>query len=72
MQLWRVWLLTPEITLVALSVLLGKKLGGTRGIVASLAGLLVPSAAITCLVAALFKQLEQVVLDILKGAHPHI
>lgn len=59
LRLWNLTLLTPGINLVALTVLLGKKMGGTRGIIASLAGLLLPSATITCLLAALFVQIEQ-------------
>src|SRR5436305_1556777 len=58
-HLWNLCILTPGINLVALTVLIGKKLGGTRGIIASLAGMLVPSAAITCLLAVIFKQIEQ-------------
>jgi chromate transporter len=59
LHLWNLCLLTPGINLLALTILLGKKLGGTRGIIASLAGLLLPSASITCLLAALFVQIEQ-------------
>ncbi|HEX6776951.1 MAG TPA: chromate transporter, partial [Ktedonobacterales bacterium] len=59
LRLWNLCLLTPGINLIALTILLGKKLGGTRGIIASLAGLLLPSATITCLLAALFVQIEQ-------------
>src|SRR6059058_1868537 len=72
MHLWNLCLLTPGINLVALTVLIGKKLGGTRGIVASLAGLLVPSATITCLLAAIFKQIEHVaaVQAVLRGVIP--
>jgi chromate transporter len=46
--------LTPGINLIALTILIGRKLAGARGIAASLAGLLLPSAAITCLLAAFF------------------
>jgi chromate transporter len=72
LHLWNLCLLTPGINLVALTVLIGKKLGGTWGIVASLAGLLVPSATITCLLAALFKQIEHVaaVQAVLRGVVP--
>jgi chromate transporter len=72
MHLWGLCLLTPGINLVALTVLIGKKLGGTRGIVASLAGMLLPSAAITCLLAAIFKQIEHVaaVQAVLRGVIP--
>jgi chromate transporter len=72
MHLWNLCLLTPGINLVALTVLIGKKLGGTWGIVASLAGLLLPSATITCLLAAIFKQVEHVaaVQAVLRGVIP--
>src|SRR5438105_6949448 len=71
-QLLNLCILTPGINLVALTVLIGKKLGGTRGIIASLAGMLVPSAAITCLLAVIFKQIEHVaaVQAVLRGVIP--
>lgn len=50
--------LTPGINIIALNILIGRKLAGPRGIVASLAGLLLPSAAITCLLAALVTRFE--------------
>jgi chromate transporter len=70
--LWNLCILTPGINLVALTVLIGKKLGGTRGIVVSLAGLLLPSATITCLLAAIFIQIEHVaaVEAIFRGVIP--
>jgi chromate transporter len=70
--LWNLCILTPGINLVALTVLIGKKLGGTRGIVVSLAGLLLPSATITCLLAAIFIQIEHVaaVQAIFRGVIP--
>lgn len=46
--------LTPGINQIALTILIGRKLAGAGGIAASLAGLLLPSAAITCLLAAIF------------------
>jgi len=72
LHLWNLCLLTPGINLLALTVLLGRKLGGTRGILASLAGLLLPSAAITCLLAALFQQIEHIaaVQAVLRGVVP--
>src|SRR5437588_10740656 len=72
MHLWNLCIFTPGINLVALTVLIGKKLGGTWGIVASLAGMLLPSAAITCLLAVVFKQIEQVaaVQAVLRGVIP--
>jgi len=72
LHLWNLCLLTPGINLVALTILIGKKLGGTWGIAASLAGMLLPSAAITCLLTALFKQIEHVavVQEVLRGVVP--
>ena len=71
-HLWNLCILTPGINLVALTVLIGKKLGGTWGIVVSLAGLLLPSATITCLLAALFIQIEHLaaVQAIFRGVVP--
>src|SRR6516164_2424606 len=70
--LWNLCILTPGINLVALTVLIGKKLGGTWGIAISLAGMLLPSAAITCLLAAIFLQIENVaaVQAIFRGVIP--
>jgi chromate transporter len=72
LRLWNLCLLTPGINLLALTVLLGKKMGGTSGIIASLAGMLLPSATITCLLAALFVQIEQApaVQAVLRGVIP--
>jgi len=71
-HLWNLCILTPGINLVALTVLIGKKLGGTWGIIVSLAGMLLPSATITCLLAATFKQIEFVpaVQAVLRGVIP--
>src|SRR5947209_2752722 len=57
-RLWSLCILTPGINLVALTILIGRKLGGAWGIVISLAGLLLPSAIITCLLTAGFKTVE--------------
>jgi chromate transporter len=57
-MLWNLCLFTPGINLVALTVLIGRQLGGIRGIAASLAGLLLPSAAVTCLLAAAYKAVQ--------------
>lgn len=71
-RLWNLCLLTPGINLIAVTVLIGKRLGGVRGIVASAAGLLVPSATITCLLAALFVQVAHLaaVQAIVRGVVP--
>jgi chromate transporter len=72
MHFWNLCLLTPGINLIALTILIGKKLGGTRGIIVSLAGLLVPSALITCLLTALFTQIEHIpaVQSVVRGVVP--
>lgn len=64
--------LTPGINLIALTILIGKKLGGWRGIAASLAGLLGPSSVITCLLAAFFLRVagHPTVGAILRGVVP--
>jgi chromate transporter len=48
--------LTPGINLIALTILIGRKLAGWWGIAASLAGMLLPSTAVTCVLAAAFTQ----------------
>ncbi len=70
--LWNLCILTPGINLVALTVLIGKKLGGTWGIAISLAGLLLPSAAITCLLTVIFLQIENIaaVESVFRGVIP--
>ena len=70
--LWNLCILTPGINLVALTVIIGKKLGGNWGIVISLAGMLLPSAAITCLLTAIFLQVENVaaVQAVFRGVVP--
>lgn len=53
-RFWNLCQFTPGINLLALTVLIGRKLGGPWGIVVALAGLLLPSATITCVLAAGF------------------
>lgn len=71
-HLWSLCILTPGINLVSLTVLIGRKLGGASGIVISLAGLLLPSAIITCLLTAGFKTVENLpaVQAIVRGVVP--
>lgn len=71
-RLWSLCLMTPGINIIAVTVLIGRKLGGFWGIIASLVGLLLPSAAITCLLTAGFKLVENshVVQAILQGVIP--
>jgi chromate transporter len=69
---WSLCVFTPGINLVALTVLIGRRLGGTRGIVASLVGMLLPSAFITCLLTAGFQliQHDPNVQAVLRGVIP--
>ena len=59
LRLWGLCQLAPGINLIALAALLGKRLGGVRGIIVSLLGMLAPSGAITCLLAAIFVEIER-------------
>lgn len=72
LRLWNLCQLTPGINLIAIAILLGKRLGGARGIIVSLAGMLLPSATITCLLAAFFLRVEGVaaVQAALRGVIP--
>jgi chromate transporter len=69
---WNLCILTPGINLLAVTVLIGRKLGGAAGIAVSLAGLLLPSALITCLLTVGFKSVEHIpaVQAILRGVVP--
>ena len=71
-RLWNLCILTPGINLIALTVLIGRKLGGAWGIAISLAGLLLPSALITCLLTVGFKSVENLpaIQAILRGVVP--
>jgi len=57
---WSLCGITPGTSQIAMSILIGRKLGGTPGIVASLIGFLLPSTVITYLLAAGFQRLESV------------
>jgi chromate transporter len=69
---WNLCLFAPGINLVALTILIGRKLGGIPGIFSSLAGMLIPSATITCLIVAGFQQVEHnhITQAVLKGVVP--
>jgi chromate transporter len=47
--------IAPGMNLIALTALLGRRLGGAAGVAAALLGLLIPSVALTILLAALLK-----------------
>lgn len=72
LHLWGLCVFVPGVNMISFTVLVGRKLGGVRGIIASLGGLLVPSAAITCLLAALFQHIEgrAAVQHVLRGVIP--
>jgi chromate transporter len=72
MHLWNLCIFTPGINLVALTILIGRKLGGAWGIVVSLAGMLLPSGLITCLLAAGFQLIQHIptVQAIVRGVVP--
>src|SRR5712691_11795093 len=44
MHFWNLCLLAPGTNIIALTILIGKKMAGTRGIIVSLTGMLLPSA----------------------------
>ncbi len=69
---WNLCVLTPGINLIAVTVLIGRKLGGAGGIAVSLAGMLLPSALITFLLTVGFKSVEHIaaVQAILRGVVP--
>lgn len=69
---WNLSVMAPGINLVGITILIGRKLGGWRGVSASLSGLLMPSAAITCLLTAAFLGVERfpVTQAMLQGVVP--
>ncbi len=69
---WNLCVMAPGINLVGMTILIGRKLGGWQGVCASLSGLLVPSAAITCLLTAAFLGVERfpVTQAMLQGVIP--
>ncbi|HVB22468.1 MAG TPA: chromate transporter [Ktedonobacteraceae bacterium] len=71
-HLWGLCLMAPGINIIAVTILIGRKLSGFWGIIASLVGLLLPSAAITCLLTAGFQLVENshIVQAILQGVIP--
>ncbi len=55
---WSLSQISPGIILVAMSLLMGRRLGGTAGMILSLVGILVPSAAITVILTAGFALIQ--------------
>ncbi len=71
-QLWSLCQLAPGINLVAICILLGKRFGGRWGIGIALAGFLLPSGSITCLLAALYASIARfaAVQAVVRGVVP--
>ncbi|MBV9227960.1 MAG: IS110 family transposase [Chloroflexi bacterium] len=60
LHFWNLCQMTPGTSQIALSILIGRKLGGTPGIIASLIGLLLPSTVITYLLASGFQHIDSI------------
>ena len=58
-EAWALCQLSPGIHLVALAGLLGQRIAGVRGVLVSVAGLMVPAAIITAVLTAGFGQIAQ-------------
>ncbi len=71
-RFWNLCVMTPGINLIAVTILIGRKLGGAWGLVLSLVGLLLPSAIITCALTAGFTviQSQPVIQAVLRGVVP--
>src|SRR6266567_4738842 len=57
---WNLCGVTPGTSQIALSILIGQKLAGTPGLIASMVGLVLPSAVVTYLLAAGFQRIESI------------
>ena len=58
-EAWALSQLSPGIHLVALAGLLGRRIAGSRGIIVSVAGMMVPAAIITAIATALLSEVAQ-------------
>ena len=56
---WALCQLAPGINLIALAILIGRRLGGRLGIVIAVGGMLAPSIAVTILITAFFSQIRR-------------
>jgi chromate transporter len=59
---WGICQIAPGINILGLVILIGWQVSGAAGVALALAGLLLPSAAITILLTALYSRIEQVAL----------
>ena len=71
-EAWALSQLSPGIHLVALAGLLGRKIAGLRGVIVSVAGMMVPAAIITAVATAVLGEIAQDPLTIaaLAGVGP--
>ena len=71
-RFWSLVQLAPGINLLALTILIGRRAGGSKGITLALAGLLLPSAAVTVLLTASYERVQNMPLvrDGLHGILP--
>lgn len=71
-EAWALCQLSPGIHLVALAGLLGRQIAGWRGVLVSVAGMMVPAALITALITALFGQIagQPLTIAALAGVAP--
>ena len=69
---WGICQIAPGINILGLVILIGWQLSGAAGAALALAGLLLPSAAITIMLTAVYSQIEQVPLvqSALRGVVP--
>lgn len=71
-RFWSLVQLAPGINLLALTVLIGRRTAGAKGAALALAGLLLPSAAVTVLLTASYQHVQNTLLvrDALHGIIP--
>lgn len=71
-QEWGLCQIAPGINLLALTLLIGKRVAGTRGIFLALIGLLLPSVTLTILLTALYSYFrdQEIVRAALRGIVP--
>ncbi len=73
-RFWGLVQLAPGINLLALTILLGRRAAGARGIGLALAGLLLPSVVLTVLLTAIYAQIQHFALvqSALRGIVPAV
>ena len=71
-RFWALCQVTPGINLLGITVLLGRRLGGWRGVVVCLSGLLLPTVGVTVLMTAAYARVQGVALmqPALRGVIP--